>query len=149
MKTYFTYSPLVKGMTLLTALLLIGAIAALTFLYEGSPVWQVLLVLMLSLALVVPVLYAPWYYEMRADGLYVRRLGFGRLYSYVDYELDQEQGPIPIDCLRLWGSGGYCGFLGHYYSKARGRFVMIATTQHGPFYLLRHRQTGRQIVVCQ
>lgn len=149
MRTYFTYSPFVKGVTFLTALLLLGAIVTICFLQEESWLWQGLLVLFLGSVLIVPVLYAPWYYERRAEGLYIRRLAFGRLYRYADYELSEEQGVVPIGALRLWGSGGYCGFLGLFYSPSRGRFTLIITDPGRPCYQLRHRKTGRIILVSK
>lgn len=147
MKTKFTYSRVVKAITAFCLVSLVLALVGVIFLYEGSPLIEALLIALLSVIIIVPVYYAPRYYELRVEGLYIRRLGFGRLYSYMDYEITEEQGDIPLYALRLWGSGGYWGFWGKFYSGTRGTFDLIATRRSGAYYQLRHRRSGRVVIV--
>ncbi len=90
--------------------------------------------------------FAPWSYAVRADGIVVNRLGPSVVIAYEDI---QELRPIDSREIgfawRTFGSGGFLGWFGRFYSRPLGGFRAYATNRRD--LILITKTDGAKIVI--
>ncbi len=91
-------------------------------------------------------LLAPRSYVVRADGIVVNRLGPSLViaYEYIEELRRIDSGEIGF-AWRIFGSGGFVGWFGWFYSQSLGRFLAYATNQQD--LVLITKTDGTKIVI--
>ena len=133
----YSYSPMVKIITAICLVLLLGACYL-------SPGWISYLLLV---PMLVPLIYLPRGYELQEDRIVLHCLLWSKTFLLADYEVRAlEQEPL-LGCIRLFASGGYLGFTGFFWLPKRGRCSLFVADQRGPFLELTHRTMHRRYII--
>ena len=80
----------------------------------------------------ITVLWKPVYYEWQPDGLHVRLLAFKKFYPYAQYEVEEDGTLLRRIRLRLFGSGGFFGYLGYFWIVDRGIAYAMSPMRDSP-----------------
>lgn len=140
MRHYYRLSPLVWVSTGIAYVTLVGIL--IYFIYEGLGIEMYLFILAIILLTSITVLWKPVYYEWQPDGLRLRLLAFEKFYSYEDYEIEEDGTMKGRITLRLFGSGGFFGYLGYFWVRKRG--VSLCYLAHESKPILRIHKKGRK-----
>ena len=145
MKKYFNYSKKVKLITA-SVFALVAAITLWVILQENVTTTEIVCLCIAWLPLIVATGFAPVYYEKTEDEVAVRLLYFKRRYSLDDYSLDHcsiGKGGMA----RLFGSGGFFGYLGWFNKKDIGTFLMYSTSGGDKYLKLTNKKTGKKVLI--
>lgn len=119
---------------------------------------ELMLYVFLGLALVITlvalgycILQSPISYTMDSQALHLQTIGGIKSFPYTHYDLvaDLEASTELRRCIRLFGSGGFCGYLGTFSVKDRGTCRLYLTSRKGRVIRLRHKQTGKYTYITQ
>ena len=136
MRHYYQLSPLVWVSTGIAYVTLVGIL--IYFIYEGLGIEMYLFILAIILLTSITVLWKPVYYEW----LRLRLLAFEKFYSYEDYEIEEDGTMKGRITLRLFGSGGFFGYLGYFWVRKRG--VSLCYLAHESKPILRIHKKGKK-----
>ncbi len=102
--------------------------------------------LLITGVFVVVSLLAPRNYVVGTDGIVINRVGPSRViaYGYVQELRRIDSGEIGFTW-RIFGSGGFLGWFGWFYSQSLGRFLACATNQRD--LVLITKTDGTKIVI--
>lgn len=139
-----TYSMFVKT---LTAIVLVGNVVCMYLLLPEPNlalrlVWGGVGVLLVVFAGLAPV----WFEEQ--EGQYVLRLvAMSMTFDKAVYEASPISSDEVDGAIRLFGSGGYFGFTGWFWSRRLGRFRCFASTLNRPLVRIHRRGDERGGVI--
>lgn len=158
--TELRYSAYVLRLTGIS-LLIVAALTALLIYYWGDLYhWSGDNLLLTSLpycalgltwlALLYIAVNSPLSYKLSDEGLSLRFLLGSRYYDREHYEItsDVDAGEI-AKSFRLWGSGGFLGYVGRFNVSGRGICHFYLTSMRSKLIRLRDRQTGTYTYVTQ
>lgn len=145
MRHRFCYSDKVWALTLTTQLVLLVLTLTLSFCHK-APAMVVFCLAACWLPVLLTAAFAPLYYVKRNDGVVLRLLCCKMHFCSKDYTLE----PClfaEASMVRLFGSGGFLGYYGWYYSEGIGRFLLFSTGRGTRFLKLTHKVTGRVVLI--
>ena len=106
-----------------------------------TPEYRILapFVLVIIALMSITVLWKPVYYEWQPDGLHVRLLAFNKFYPYAQYD-----GTLLRRIrFRLFGSGGFFGYLGFFWIVERGICLCYVAHESQPVLFI-HKQGSKR-----
>lgn len=133
----YSYSPMVKIITAICLVLLLGA-------YYLLASWISYLLL---LPMLVPLIYLPRGYELQEDRIVLHCLLWRKTFLLADYEVRALEQESLLGGIRLFASGGCLGFTGFFWLPKRGRCCLFVADQRGPFLELKHRTKRRRYII--
>lgn len=145
MRHRFCYSGKVWALTLTTQLVLLVVTMTL-FLCRVAPAMVAFCLAVCWLPVLLTAAFAPLYYVKRNDEVVLRLLCCKMHFRSKDYTLE----PClfaEVSTARLFGSGGFLGYYGWYYSEGIGRFLLFSTGRGIRFMKLTHKVTGRVVLI--
>lgn len=146
MKYTFRFS---TPVVITTLIVLIGlGISSYYMLTEAADVVVTIIGCLLVLALLLPIAAIPVSLERSASEVRLRRLLWTTCYSIEDYEIDECKSQDLSLGIRLFGTGGYLGFFGWFYSGSGAPYRLIQTEYTSHYLKLRNRKTGRYIYIA-
>lgn len=150
MRTYLSYSRLVKGITVGTTIV-VGLCVVWALRGEGADEPLAYAVYTVSAGLVALLLWcvleAPVYYELTPEGLRLSLVGYTRFYSHEIYKIDLRDRLELRSAKRVFGSGGFCGYLGLWSVSGRGVSRFYLTNEKPSVISIKHKKTGRYTFV--
>ena len=129
MKFGVHYGGLVKGMTALAGVLLLGIIAAGVINGRASTIQQVAMIGLPALLLVATALFAVLRYEVDDEGLHVVR-PIGRLRIAGEVTAIAADDTAAKGAIRTFGNGGVFSFTGYYRLPRYGHCRLWVTDMH-------------------
>lgn len=96
-----------------------------------------------ALGLLYPILSMPISLSDDGDTLTLRRLIWTKQYRRAEYSIENVDKINLQGSLRLFGSGGYFGFLGLFWSPTLGVFNLIQTESSSYFIKIRKKRSSR------
>lgn len=160
-RVYLSYSKTVKWIT--AGMLGVSVVIFIQLALEGCeliahysqrPLTAALLGLALLCYLFILVYYmmqAPRYYMIDRMGLTLKLLVGQKFYPAGEYEIDSE-GDFSSEVkqgFRLWGSGGYFGFVGKFRVPQKGTCQFYLSNNSGNLIRLRNKQTGKYTYISK
>lgn len=95
-------------------------------------------------------LKAPRFYVWMPEGLFLKFLLGSKFYAYRDYDIVRDVSPSEIKgSVRVFGSGGYCGYIGLFRTPQKGVCQFYLTNQDGYLIKLIDRTRKRDIYISQ
>ncbi len=146
MKYTFRFS---TPVVITTLIVLIGlGVSSYFMLTEADDIVVTIVGCLLSLALLLPVAAIPLSLEWSASEVRLRRLLWLSRYSIEDYEIDECVSRDLSLGIRLFGTGGYFGFFGWFYSASGAPYRLIQTEYTRHYLKLCNRKTGRYTYIA-
>ena len=110
-----------------------------------TPEYRILapFVLVIIALMSITVLWRPVYYEWQPDGLHVRLLAFNKFYPYAQYEIEEDGTLLRRIRFRLFGSGGFFGYLGFFWIVERGICLCYVAHESQPVLFI-HKQGSKR-----
>lgn len=146
-RAYFTWDWLCILITLCVSIILLGVVL---FVWVDIPSWvHWYLGIFLIPALVGVIAICPVYIERRGQSLFLRCL----LYKHT-FNLEQCRSITPMEGARLsgairsFGSGGFFGYTGYWWSKRHGHFVLYTCHRRQPTLELITTKGRKYIIAC-
>ncbi|MDR0895908.1 MAG: PH domain-containing protein [Prevotellaceae bacterium] len=135
--TGFKWSTEVIILTSFTFVVILGVIASFYPQWPAGMLWMKYLIVMIVLSIVViPAAYCPMRLSVDDERIVLKRV-VGKL----EIKLTEVRSITVASkkdisgSIRTFGSGGLYGFLGHFYNKKLGHYIMYATDRRSLVYI--------------
>lgn len=100
------------------------------------------------LVLVYPIISMPLSLSYDGERLILRRLLWSKVYSRADYSIQKVKGLSLQGSLRVFGSGGYFGFLGLFWKPKVGLFKLIQTESSSSYLQITRKGGSRTLYIA-
>lgn len=96
-------------------------------------------------------LQSPVSYTMDSEGLHLKTFGGIKHFTWAEYDIVSNlEASIELrHSVRLFGSGGFFGYLGTFSVPDRGTCRLYLTSRKGAVMRLRHKHTGKYTYITQ
>lgn len=98
----------------------------------------------IALLLLHPIMAMPLRLRQDEAGIHIHRLLWTSHYRSEDYEISVLEGEDMLQGIRLLGSGGYFGFTGIHWSRSRGLYRLLQTSDSKRYLCLTPRPRSRK-----
>lgn len=131
-----------------TTLYSIGIILLLAATYPYNTWWVICINVFVMAITLYFVAIAPRCWVITNDGLRLTRVfSPSLLFSFEEYTIKSTTMSRTSNALRVFGSGGFMGFIGLFYSKNLGFFSMYITDQKSDILVLSRKRDGKAVVM--
>lgn len=133
---------------IITVLFTLGVMLMLVLTYPYNKWW----VIGINLIVVVITLYfvaiSPRYWVATNDGLSLKRLFSPTLFfPFEEYIITSTIMPNISNSIRVFGSGGFMGIVGLFYSKKLGFFTSYITDEKSELLALSRKSDGKTVIM--
>lgn len=97
--------------------------------------------------LIFPILSMPISLEDDGDTLVLKRLLWSEQYSRTEYTIEESKEIDLSNSIRIFGSGGYFGFIGLFWKSKIGIFRLIQTEASNSYLIIRKIGTSKTLYI--
>lgn len=111
--------------------------------------WEIIACSMGLIILTLAIMATPIFYTIGTDELYLRLLAFPLHFPMSQYNVNECDLTDLKKAIRVFGSAGFMGYLGYFWSKEEGNFFLLLTNEEKIGYMIKNKKTGRTIYMSK
>lgn len=146
MSYYFRFSKTVMIITAL-GILALGILLYFLLFHSDKSMYD-LIGWGVIIALLYPIASMPIYIKDDGDTLLLKRLLWTKLYQRSEYTIEQSSEANLKGTIRVFGSGGYFGFIGFFYKPKMGLFRLIQTESTGSYLIVKKKDSSQALYIA-